>query len=118
VPLSVGRTLEELGHEVIYHHEALTKSASDLLVCAASEANSAILVALDADIRKIAQGYGVSRSRYKRLSVLKLNCFEPHAAERVRTAASLIEHEWLSSPDPKGRRIFIEIGESYIRTNR
>jgi predicted nuclease of predicted toxin-antitoxin system len=46
VPDSAGRALAAAGHEVIYEREAIIKGAPDQSVCAVSEANDAILVAL------------------------------------------------------------------------
>ena len=63
-------------------------------------------------------GGGVGQNRYRRLSLIKLSCREPKAAERVREAMTLIEHEWELERSASERRIFIEIGDRYIRTHR
>lgn len=118
VPDSVGHIFAEAGHQVIFLRDAIAPGAPDQLVCAASEANEAILVALDGDMRAIAQRRGIGQRRFRRLSLIKLSCRETKAAERVRSAMSLIEHEWLVAMEAVDRRLFIEIGNDVIRTVR
>jgi predicted nuclease of predicted toxin-antitoxin system len=118
VPRAVGRVLESLEHEVIYLHQAIAPGSSDLIVCAAAEANESILVALDGDMREIAKGHGVSGSRYKKLSLIKLSCNETNAASRVRQFIELIEAEWRISDAKASRRLFIDISEGRITIYR
>ena len=118
VPDSVGRVLREGGHEVIVLREAMARGAPDVLVCAVAEANDAILVALDGDMREIARSHGVSKGRFRRLSLVKLSCPEPQAAARIREALSLIEHEWAVSQTKAARRLFVEIGAHVMRSWR
>jgi predicted nuclease of predicted toxin-antitoxin system len=117
VPDSVGKCFEEAGHSVIYGN-IVSPGAPDQLVSAISEANEAILVALDADMKRIARQHGVGKVRFRRLSLIKLSCRETRAAARVRVSMSLIEHEWRVANRRGERRIFIEIGDSIIRTFR
>jgi predicted nuclease of predicted toxin-antitoxin system len=118
VPDSVGHVFLESGHQVAFLNKSLARGSSDHLVCAIADINEAILVALDGDMKRIAQGYGVGSGRYLRLGLIKLSCYEPHAAERVRAAMSLIEHEWNNSSGSAGRRIFVEISDKVIRSFR
>jgi len=118
VPKSVGLSFEERGHQVIHFSDAAEPGSPDPLVATISMENDAILVALDGDMRKIAQQRGVSQRRYRRLSLIKLSCRETIAARRVAAAMSLIEHEWALADASSSRRVFIEIGDSFIRTLR
>lgn len=118
VPDSVGKVLEEAGHSVLYLRQNLPTGSPDHLVCTVSEVHEAILVALDADMKQLANRHGVGRARYRRLSILKLSCRETKAAQRLREALSLIEHEWAYSASGSDRRVFIEIGNEFIRTTR
>lgn len=118
VPDSVAGVLREAGHEVILLRESLARGSPDPLVCAAAEIAEAILVAIDADMKKLASRQGLGGSRFRRLSLLKLSCRETRAAARVKGALSLIEHEWTFSGTQRDRRIFIEIGDDVIRTHR
>lgn len=118
VPDSVGRIFMEAGHEVAFLNKMLARGSSDHLVCAIADINEAILVALDGDMKRIAQGYGVGSSKFLRLGLIKLSCFEPDAARRVRESMTLIEHEWSISEGNNGRRIFVELGDKVIRSFR
>lgn len=118
VPDSVGHTFLEAGHQVGFLNKSIARGSSDHLVCAIADINNAILVALDGDMKRIAQGYGIGSRRFLRLGLIKLSCFEPDAAKRVRSAMSLIEHEWMISESSEGRRIFVEISDTVIRSFR
>jgi predicted nuclease of predicted toxin-antitoxin system len=118
VPDSVGRAFMEFGHQVAFLNKELVRGSSDHLVCAIADINNAILVALDGDMKRIAQGHGVGSGKYLKLGLIKLSCFEPDAAERVREAMTLIEHEWNVTAGKEGRRIFIEISDKVIRSFR
>lgn len=118
VPESVGRCFSAVGHNVIYFKEAAVPGSPDQLVAAVSEANDAVLIALDGDMRKIAQRRGVGQRRFRKLSLIKLSCRETRAASRVQEVMSLIEHEWRLASDKSDRRVFIEIGNDVIRIMR
>jgi predicted nuclease of predicted toxin-antitoxin system len=118
VPDSVGHAFLEAGHQVGYLNRTILRGSSDHLVCAIADINDAILVAIDGDMKRIAQGYGVGSRKFLKLGLIKLSCFEPEAAKRVREAMSLIEHEWGRGDVNPGRRIFIEISDTVIRTFR
>jgi predicted nuclease of predicted toxin-antitoxin system len=118
VPIAVGQTFAEHGHEVIYLKDAIQRGSPDTLVSATAQANNAILVAFDSDMKQIARDHGVSNSRFVKLSLIKFSCSEPMAVKRLTLAMSLIEHEWRLDQENNKRRIFIEIGKSYIRTHR
>ena len=118
VPDSVGHVFMEAGHQVAFLNKTLARGSSDQLVCAIADINDAILVALDGDMKRIARQYGIGQRQFLRLGLIKLSCYEPSAAERVRTAMSLIEHEWMATEGREGRRIFVEISDMVIRTFR
>ena len=118
VPDSVAKSFTEAGHAVIYLRDAIAPGSPDQLVCAAAEANDAILVAFDSDMRALARRHGIGHRRFRKLSLIKLSCRESQGAERVTQAMSLIEHEWAYSEGSPDRRIFIEISKDVIRTVR
>ncbi len=90
----------------------------DPLVATVAIENVAVLVALDGDMKKLAQQRGIGQKRYKRLNLIKLSCLETEAVIRLKAAMSLIEHEWALASDSPNRRMFIEVGKGYIRTFR
>ena|SRR5215210_6800142 len=118
VPDSVGHAFMEAGHEVAFLNKELARGSSDHLVCAIADINNAILIALDGNMKRIAQGYGVGSGKYLKLGLIKLSCFEPDAAMRVRAAMTLIEHEWNVTAAKEGRRIFVEISDKVMRSFR
>jgi predicted nuclease of predicted toxin-antitoxin system len=118
VPDSVGECFIARGHVVIRLREAVATGSPDPLVCAAAEANDAILVALDGDMRSLAQRRGIGQRRFRTLSLIKLSCKITRSTERIEAAVSLIEHEWRYSEGQADRRLFVEIGSDVIRTFR
>lgn len=118
VPRSVGRAFESRGHIVIFLEQAVDRGSSDPIVAAAAQANDCILVALDSDMRTIAKKNGVSNSRYKKLSLIKLSCNESQAANRVASFLTLIESEWQISEEKFARRLFVDIGDQRITIYR
>lgn len=68
-------------------------------------------------MKQIAKKSGITRGRFSNLSLLQLSCLEPMAASRVKEALSLILHEWVAGAT-RERRLFVEIGDAVIRTNR
>ena len=93
---------------------AVKNNASDLHLSAGVPP----MIRVDGDMKRIAQGHGVGSGKYLRLGLIKLSCFEPDAAMRVRAAMSLIEHEWNVTAGSTGRRIFVEISDRVIRSHR
>lgn len=118
VPDSVGRIFASFGHEVIYLRDAIEPGSPDTLVCATAEANDAILVACDGDMRELARQHGVGRMRFKKLHLIKLSTEAPKYDGRVKLAMTLIEHEWGICSMKRGSRLFIEIQTDVIRTVR
>lgn len=87
------------------------------MVCIAAEANDALLVAYDNDMKQLAQRHGATAARFKRLNLLKFECEEPKAADRLEQAFSLLEHEYEVARE-NGRRLFVVIGKQVLRTHR
>jgi predicted nuclease of predicted toxin-antitoxin system len=117
VPVEVSRIFEAHGHEVVPFAEALKPGSADVLVCAAAQANEAILVAFDRDMKKLAQRQGVSAKRFSKLHLLQFECQEPMAATRLEQAMSLVVHEW-AIIDAKAARLHIVIGKQVLRSHR
>ena len=80
VPISVARAFEEKGYQAIRHGDLLSPSVSDLRVATAAMTASAVLIAIDNDMKRIAGRYGSSDPRFSRLNLIKIACPEPQAA--------------------------------------
>lgn len=118
VPRSVGQVFEADGHEVLYFEDVFVKGSADPVVCTAADANEAVLVALDNDMKAAAKRRGIGQSRYRRLSLIKLSCREPNAAHRLSEALDLIKAEWRTGVGHTSRRLFVENGDGFIKTHR
>jgi len=120
VPDSVGHVLAEAGHDVIYHRDILPERTPDVTVAATALENDAVLVAIDHDMRQIAQKYGMAArgGRFDRLSLIRLCCEEVLSAKRLAHAMSFVEFEWDFRARKAARRMWVEIGPHHLRTNR
>jgi predicted nuclease of predicted toxin-antitoxin system len=96
----------------------LARGSADDMVCIAAEANDALLVAFDNDMKQLARRHGISPARFKRLNLLKFECEEPRAADRLEAAMSLLEHEWAVISANATQRLFVSIGKSVLRSYR
>jgi predicted nuclease of predicted toxin-antitoxin system len=118
VPAAVGFVFLEHGHTLIPFDEVVGRGSRDELVCVAAEANDALLVAFDNDMKQLARRHGVTRARFKRLNLLKFECEEPNAANRLDAAMSFLEHEWEIARRSRSARLFVVIGRQVLRTYR
>lgn len=119
VPVSVQRTIVRLGHSATFIRDYVPPGSPDQLVATVSEEMNAILLSFDGDFQKIApqipEGY---RRRFKDLSRIWMRCEEPQAANRFEAAADLIDYEYAKVDSGELPRIQMQIGKSYLRTNR
>lgn len=120
VPDSVAEVFHKHGHVAILHREALPEKSTDAVVCATALANDAILVAIDGDMKTFAKRFGISHgsSRFAKLNIIRLCCNEVLASKRLDQAMTFIEHEWQVSEEKTARRLWVEIGPHFLRTNR
>ena len=119
IPESVCKALEGCGYETIRLRQKTAPDSPDMLVAAVSEANNAILVTMDSDFKAITSRTGIGQRRFRNLSLLRFEkCRESQAAARLKSAMSLIEHEWAVGNGDCDRRMFVVITGNAIRTHR
>jgi predicted nuclease of predicted toxin-antitoxin system len=119
VPESVPKMLESKSYEVIRLRERTATDSPDALVAAVAEANNAVLVTMDGDFKSIARRTGIGHRRFRKLSLIRFEqCRESHAARRLESALSLIEHEWAFGNGGRDRRMFVVVKSETIRTHR
>ena len=120
VPDSMGNVLAESGHEVIFYRDVLPERTPDLVVARTALENGAVLVAIDNDMRNIAKKYGVAaqKGRFAQLSLIHICCDEVMASKRLKQAISFIELEWAISTEHAARRMWVDIGPHFLKTNR
>ena len=81
VPDDAAEVCRKAGHEVIFMRDKLPTDAPDIVVAVAAELEDAILVCFDKDQKKIAP-------RLRKLALIRLECTQPRAAERLKVAMS------------------------------
>lgn len=118
VPAGVAKVFEEFGHAAILLENVVKRGSEDVLVCTAAVHNDAILVAFDKDMKQVARQHGIGQERFKRLNLIRFECSETMAAERLSFAMSLIEHEWRVSKEKAARRLHVVIGRHVLRSYR
>lgn len=115
VPKQIGDELKSHGFEVIHFIEAALPGTPDNVVADIAIANEAVLVAVDRDMKEIAKTLGVSKARYKKLSLLAFRCREPDAIRRLSVAIPYIRLQLDLTKSNQGRRLFIEIFPNSVK---
>ncbi|MCC6734926.1 MAG: hypothetical protein IT534_02220 [Bauldia sp.] len=120
VPDSVGRILSLRGHLVVRHRDVLPERTTDDEVYETAIRLDAVLLVIDRDASRAVRRYDAKlrQDRLKTLCVILLACPEPTAHLRLEQAMSLIQLEWGYCREKPSRRLWIDIGTHYIRTNR
>ena len=101
--MEVAVPLLERGHQVIYHMDVLDSGAKDEVVVATAILNQAILIAVDADMKRLVRRFGSPNNseRYAKLNLISLSCNEVLAPKRLQHAMSFVEHK-MGVQMPKG----------------
>ncbi|RWL83601.1 MAG: hypothetical protein EOR67_05045 [Mesorhizobium sp.] len=119
VPVSVSDALGELGHDIEYVRDLLPAGAVDPLVAALAEEDHRILVSFDGDFQTISPRIPVGqKARFRRLSRIWLRCTEFQAAQRLQRAMTFIEAEFAIATAAADTRMLLQIGSSFIRSDR
>ena len=104
---------------MIPFEDVLIRGSRDELVCIAAEANDALLVAFDNDMKQLARRHGVTPAKFKcKPATPDSSAREPNAAHRLEEAMSLLEHEWTISQKVASQRVFVVIGKQVLRSHR
>jgi predicted nuclease of predicted toxin-antitoxin system len=119
VPRSVEEMLNERGHSVASIREYVLPGSPDQLVAAVTEQADAVLVSHDSDFRKIAPRIpDGQKSRFRRLSMVRMRCEKPRSAERLRAAISLIEFEFEERQRMPDKRMIVTVGKANVTISR
>ncbi|WP_394713492.1 DUF5615 family PIN-like protein [uncultured Roseibium sp.] len=119
VAVSVCRKLTELGCEAQYIRDLIPQGSVDPLVAFVAEDRGTILVSHDGDFRKIAPRIpDGQKTRFGKLSRIQLRCAEYQAAQRIEKAFSFIEAEFAIAQINTDTRMIVQIGKSFIRSER
>lgn len=110
VPASVQEVLEGNDHTVVWTREVLVPGAPDEVVAAVAEDALATLVSHDKDFKRIAPRIPEGeRARFRKLSMVRLQCKKPRSAERMQKCLPYIVHDFENRKDMADKRSIIEI---------
>ena len=119
-PVLAATPFLDRGYEVINHRDVLEPGAKDDLVVTTAILNNAILIAVDADMKRLVRRFGSPNNseKYTRLDLIFLSCPETLAAKRLEQALSFIENEWVVSRHKLSRRLWVDIGPHRLTSYR
>jgi hypothetical protein len=84
-----------------------------------AEDQRAVLITTDGDFKRIAPRIpDGQKTRFRKLSRIWLRCREYHSADRLEKAFSFIEAEFEISQKGRDKRMILQIGHEYIRSDR
>ena len=110
VPAAVQAVLEAAGHDVVWTRDIASEGAPDDVVAAVSEVAHATLVSHDSDFKKIAPRIpDGQRTRFRKLSMIRMRCKKPRSAQRIQAALPYIEFDFAQRAGLPDRRSIIEI---------
>lgn len=119
VPNSVGDMLRSRGHEAFSIRDYVAQGAPDQIVAAIAEHEEAVLVSHDRDFRKIAPRVPEGqRARFRRLSVVRMQCEKPRSSERLQAAMPLIEVEFEERQRMPDRRMIVVVARGTVTIHR
>ncbi|MDJ0823146.1 MAG: DUF5615 family PIN-like protein [Paracoccaceae bacterium] len=110
VAASVQDVLENRGHTVCWTRDVLAQGVADDVVAAVAEDARATLISHDKDFKKIAPRIpDGQRARFRRLSMVRLMCKKPRAAQRLATVIPYIEFDYSQREILADQRTIIEV---------
>lgn len=119
VPRSVAEILSTEGYTVIELAEVMRADSPDQLVAQYVNKKSFILITCDKDFRGLSKSLPkVSKREFQKLDMIQLKCRPVGSPQRVQSALSFIKAEWEHSKHSERSRLFLDIGDGYLRTNR
>lgn len=115
VPASVEVVIAERGHDVAWTRDILPIGAPDELVGSIAENDRALLVSHDKDFKRIAPRIPEGeRTRFRNLSMIRMECIKPRSAQRMGVALPYIEFEYNERDGQHDQRIIIAVKTDLI----
>ena len=107
--------LQAAGHDVIWTRDITSEGVADDVVATVAEEANAILISHDKDFKKIAPRIpNGQRKRFRRLSMIRLSCNKPRAADRMEAVLRYIEFDVAQRQTEADHRSIIEIKTDLI----
>ena len=119
-PVLAGDPLIKRGYQVILHGDVLGSGAKDEVVVAAAILNSAVLIAIDGDMKRLVRRFGSPNNseKYAKLNLISVSCDEVLASKRIAHAMTFIENEWSVACLKWARRMWVDIGPHRLTSYR
>jgi predicted nuclease of predicted toxin-antitoxin system len=119
VPKDMADMLIRHGHTAVYIRDYVPPDSPDQLVATVAQELDAVLISFDGDFQHIAPRIPKGqRTRFRTLSRIWMRCFEPDGANRLEQALSLAESEFALAQQRADKRMLMQVGSSYLRTDR
>lgn len=119
-PIEAASAFLKRKYRVIYHSDVLSSGAKDELVVATAILNNSILIATDADMKRLVKRFGAPNNspKYSKLNLIFINCGEELAWKRIEQAMTFIECEWDFVCQKPPRRLWVDIGRHRLTSYR
>jgi predicted nuclease of predicted toxin-antitoxin system len=119
-PDSVSEFFRERGHEVVLVREILPRGTADQIVALVGDEMSAVVVTWNHKdfkrlVSRIPEG---GRQRFRNLGRITFRCSEARGRQRLEELIEWVEFEYAQAQKSPDKRMMLEIGESYCRSNR
>jgi hypothetical protein len=120
VPDSISRFLRGRRHYVRLVREELTPTAPDLLIAKTAHLLGAVVITWNVKHfrRYLCRAPRGEAIRFRHAGLISMTCKEPRGPLRVEQTIEVIEFEFAHLQTRPDKRLFIEIGESWIRIER
>jgi predicted nuclease of predicted toxin-antitoxin system len=119
-PVLAASPFQARGYTVIHHANVLDSGAKDEVVVVTAIINNAILIAVDADMKRMVRRFGSPNNseKYAKLDLIFISCNEVLATKRLEHAMSFIENEWKVACEKAARRLWVDVGEHRLTSYR
>jgi predicted nuclease of predicted toxin-antitoxin system len=119
VPKDMADMLTKHGHAAAYIRDYAPPGSPDPLVATVAQELNAVLISFDGDFQHIAPRIPRGqRARFRSLSRIWMRCYEPDGAARLEQALSFVTAEFALAQQRADKRMLIQVGASYLRTDR
>ncbi len=119
-PDSVARFFRERGHQVTLVRDILPRGTPDQIVALVGDELHAVVVTWNHKdfkrlVSRIPEG---GRRRFRNLGRITFRCSEAHGRQRLEELIEWVEFEYVQAQKSPDKRMMLEIGETYYRSNR
>lgn len=119
VPKAMADMLIRHGHTAVFVRDYAPPGSPDQLVATVAEEINAVLISFDGDFRHIAPRIPKGQQmQFRKLSRIWMRCFEPDGADRLEQALNLVQFEFGLAQQRADKRMMMQVGTSFLRTDR